>query len=458
MGKNVEAIGCLDRVIVLEAASAFDTAVDAWTLAEVLRQGGGAEALADDLRFACTIAWNASDTAWLLEEFPQIVRIPTPRAPGSDTKTPAEIEVFEWLDRPIKPIGDQPALMAVPPVVLASVYVKGQTLRLSSPRVETLERIEELLFPRLETGGQSARREASPLPLPFLDADVWIFRIPPDLDQDHADQLSREAVERYLEDQWIHRPRKGLDGRSPLAAAATAHQGDAVARAKLTAVIRLREQLGNRASAVLLYQGYPFDRLRRRLGLELLYPAAVDPQDLGCASGEELDRLDPASLDDARLIDAFLSAAGLRADARSARFATELLNRGPAGLASVDLAGVVAPLVREAIGRNDIDGAVDWVKQAISITSRATTTTLNIWIAEIHARAGRPDEALETYMGLITRDHAGAAIALDAGEMMLDNGHTDEARILLLRAVEIARACGRGWIERRAKITLTSLP
>ena len=64
-------------------------------------------------------------------------------------------------------------------------------------------------------------------------------------------------------------PRHGLDGRSPLAAALAASRGDAVARAKLTAVVRLREQLGNRPSALLLYQGYPFDRLRRRLGLEL---------------------------------------------------------------------------------------------------------------------------------------------------------------------------------------------
>ena len=79
MGKNVEAIGCLDRVVGLEAERGFDLAVDAWTLAEVLRQGGGAEALADDLRFACTIAWNPGDTPWLLDEFPEIQRIAVPR-------------------------------------------------------------------------------------------------------------------------------------------------------------------------------------------------------------------------------------------------------------------------------------------------------------------------------------------------------------------------------------------
>jgi tetratricopeptide (TPR) repeat protein len=458
MGKNVEAIACLDRVVGLEAERAFDLAVDAWTLAEVLRQGGGAETLADDLRFACTIVWKPSDTSWLLDEFPEIQRIPTPRAPGATVEERSEIEVFEWLDRPVSQLAGRRAATALPPTVLASVYIKGHTLRLSSPRVETLERIEEILFPRLENGGGSVRREASPLPLPFLDADVWIFRIPPDLEPDRADQLSRESVERYLEDQWIHRPRPGLDGRSPLAASVAASRGDSVARAKLTAVIRLREQLGNRPSAILLYQGYPFDRLRRRLGLEMFYPSAVDPKDLGCASAEELDRLDPATLDDARLVEAFTSAAGLKDDARTGRLAAELLKRRPIALRSLDLGEVVAPLVRQSIARNDIDGAVSWLNEARSIGDEATATTLEIWIAEVYARAHRPDHALKTYMKLIKPDAAGAAFALDAGEMMLDNGYFEEAKVLLLLASDTARRAGRRWIERRAKQFVDRMP
>ena len=76
LGDNRQSIACLDRVVSLDSESAFDRAVDAWTLAEVLRQSGGAETLADDLRFACTIAWEPGDTAWLLDEFPR-------RSPGS---------------------------------------------------------------------------------------------------------------------------------------------------------------------------------------------------------------------------------------------------------------------------------------------------------------------------------------------------------------------------------------
>jgi hypothetical protein len=458
MGKNVEAIGCLDRVAGLEAERAFDRSVDAWALAEVLRQGGGAEPLADDLRFACTMSWRPSDTFWLLDEFPEIQRVPTPRAPGATAEDIPEIEVFEWLDRPVASLTAHPRAAGSPPMVLASVYIGRQTLRLSSPRVENLEQVEESLFKRLENGADSVRREASPLPLPFLDADVWLFRIPPGLDPDLADQLSRGSVEQYFENHWIHRPRHGLDDRSPLGAGLEASRGDAVARAKLTAVVRLREQLGNRPSALLLYQGYPFDRLRRRLGLELVYPNAVDLQDLSCASGEELDRLDPTTLDDLRLVEAFTSAAGLRDDARTARLASELFKRRPAAMASLDLTALVSPLVRLAVGRNDYKAALTWLKEARSMSDGDTAKTLEIWRAEVFARAGRPDSAMVVYERLITPDAAGAMLALDAGETMLDNGYLDQSKVLLLMAGDTARRTRRAWIERRSLQLLDRIP
>ena len=99
LGDNRQSIACLDRVVRLESESAFDQSVGAWTLAEVLRQGGGAETPADDLRYACTIAWEPGDTPWLLEEFPEIARVPTPIAPGDTLDDSSLIEVFEWRDR-----------------------------------------------------------------------------------------------------------------------------------------------------------------------------------------------------------------------------------------------------------------------------------------------------------------------------------------------------------------------
>src|SRR4029079_15606322 len=178
---------------------------------------------------------------------------------------------------------------------------------------------EEKLARMLGAAARPLERVAAPLPLPFLDADVWTTRLPDGLDRELSHRLARETVEAYYENQWIHRPRQGLDGLSPLAAAQDARRGDSLAQAKLEGVIRVREQLGSRSSAVLMYQGYPFDRLRRRLGLALAHPELVDSLDLSCPSLPELNELNPEEIEDARLPEAFRSAAGFRDDALTTR-------------------------------------------------------------------------------------------------------------------------------------------
>jgi hypothetical protein len=459
-GENLESIAALDRVVEIEAETAFEQAVEAWMVAEILRQGGGAETLADELRFACTIAWKPMETAQLLDEFSEIQRIPTPREPGAAPDEGPEIQVFEWLDRPLALFDQLPESAADLPTLLATVYISPQALRLSSPRLSSIHRIEEILLPRLDDEERSIRREASPLPLAFLDADLWTFRIPPGIELGLADQLRREAVEAYYENEWIHHPRQGLGGLSPLAAALRAGKSDAVARAKLTAVVRMREQLGNRPSARLLFQGYPFDRLRRRLGLEPDQGNTVDLNDMSCAGPQELDRVNPKSLDEARLVEIIASAAGLRDDARTARLAAELLKRQPQTNTRLrlDLPLVVSALVRQAISRNDPNAAMSWLDRARPMGDSETARTLEIWRAELLARTGRPDSAFPVYRNLITPDAKGAALAMDAAETMLDNGHFEQAKTLLNTAVELARRSGRSWTERRAERLRDRLP
>jgi hypothetical protein len=323
--------------------------------------------------------------------------------------------------------------------------------------VETLQRVEELLLPRLEGGQPSIQREASPLPLPFLDADVWTARVPPGLEPTRADQLVREWVEHFYENLWIHRERRGLDGRSPLAAAQEAQRGDAVLHAKLTAVVGFREQLGRRPSARRLYQGYPFDRLRRRLELAPENPAAVDPGDLACAGAGELDRLDPAALDGHRLVEAVASAIGLRDDARTARLAAELVRRRPPEVVTLDLAAAVSPLVRQAMSAQDGDTALCWIEQARPMGDARIAAIFDVWRAEILARRGRSNAALRVYHSLIRPDAAGAALALDAAETLIDNGHLKQARSILITARDLAQSTGRRWIARRAEQLLGRL-
>ena len=62
------------------------------------------------------------------------------------------------------------------------------------------------------------------------------------------------------------------------------------------------------------------------------------------------------------------------------------------------------------------------------------------------------------YERLITPDAAGAMLALDAGETMLDTGYFDQAKVLLLAAGDTARRNHRSWIERRAQQLLDQVP
>jgi tetratricopeptide (TPR) repeat protein len=433
-GRNSDAIAALDRAVRLlaPAAARFERAVEAWTLAEVLRQGGDAEALADDLSYAWIVAIPGPEALEHLAGIAAVVPVAAPRDPVSGEQIHAGTAVFEWLDRPMPAAAGQ-AVMAGPlPRVLATVMGTPHALRLSSPDPRSLEALDEPLRRALGDAALSIRREAAPLPLPLLDAAVWTLRLPPELERTARDELIRGAVEAFYEDRWIHGSRKGLEGLSPMAAARRASdEGDAVLRARLTAVVRLREQLGARPRTAELYQGYPFDRLRRRLGLERIDPAAVDPHDLSCADAVELDQLDPAALDDVRLADAFESAAGLEDDTRTVRFAAALARRPSPRLTRLDLPALFAPLVRQAMASGRPEQALEWLDRAGALATDHDRRTFDVWRAEVQARSGDPDAALETYQALLERAPADTALARDAALFLLDNGYEAHARILL---------------------------
>lgn len=454
-GLDAEAIDCLDRATGLDADGDEKRAVEAWALAEILRQGGGTEHRADDLRYACTFRWDPAETAELERQVPELRRIPTPRDPTREDLPAIDLDVLEWLDRPFP----DPASVTQEsdlPRVLATVYIGEGTLRLSSPRVDTLEQVEERLRRLLGGDVQPLERVAAPLPLPFLDADVWTARLPLGLDRDLAHRLTRESVEAYYENSWIHRPRQALDGLSPLAASQDARRGDAVVRAKLTAIVLVREQLGCRPGAATMYQGYPFDRLRRRLGLDLLHRDLVEPEDLACASLPELEQVQPTELDDARLLEAFRSAAGLRDDALTAHFAEELIRRDSPLLKNVDLTAIYAPLVRMAMKSGDPAGSLSLLEQARRGAGEAARRSFDTWRAEILSRTRDPETAAAVYRDLVKGSSSPAQTALDAAETLIDNGYTGHAHVFLDRARELARENQVAWVEKLASRYLSN--
>lgn len=434
IGHNGEAISCLDHVVRLRASDDLEKGVAAWTLAEVLRQGAGAETLADDLRFAWVIPWSDGDTPRLINACPTLQKKPSPRDPVSGTSQFPDTQVYEWLDRPMPEPASWLSLADVPRV-LATVILTPRSIRLSSPDPTTLEQVREPLLRAIGDFGREIGREAAPLPLSLTDAAVWSYRRPEGLDAETEGRLAREAVEHYYEDLWIHLPRHGLGNLSPLQASRAAKAGDLVALTRLLAVVRMREQLGARPRTAVLYQGYPFDRLRRRLGLELETPASVDLEDPACMSEDELDRLALDQLSLPSLAEAYLSAAAMANDERTARFATFVVNTPDMESSRVLNPDLFAVLVREALRVDNPEAALQWLERARPTQDGRDRQTYDIWKAEIHSRTGDPDAALAQYQALCgdLESEAGLDTAqiLDAAEDLLVNGHGEHAGPLL---------------------------
>ncbi|GAC1474014.1 MAG: hypothetical protein NVSMB9_23630 [Isosphaeraceae bacterium] len=443
IGRNTQAIHCLKREVSLIAETKSDQAAEAWTLAEVLRFGTEALALADDLRTALIVDGRLNDEQdqWF-SRWPNLVRVDLPSTPSLTGISTGKEEVFEWLDRP-PPTENVNSLRAMDlPRVIGTIIRTPALLRVSTLDPRNFSVLEDPEYREIRQLLREARREKAPLAINAADSELGTFRFPVGLESDARRELSRKVIESYFEDRWIHRPRQALEGLTPLEAARLVADGDASLRAQLVGVVRFREQLGRRPTHSLLYQGYPFDRLRNRLGLLDRGEGAVDPDDLSCASALVLDRLGLDGLDDHGLIDAFLSANALANDALTGRFAAEIAQRDLFPSSRMNREEVYAPLVRLAMQEGRPGMALDWLRKAISQSAGQSTQTFALWTAEIYARAGMPLEALQVYRELLLLSPSGPALALDGAETLLDNNQPDQALILLQEAQVRARAHG----------------
>lgn len=427
MGRNAQAIRKLRALIARSAEAQPDAAEEAWLLAEVLRAGAGAEQEADDLSHAWLIPIRPGEPE-LRKDLILKPIVLDPTAPSIAS------QVFEWLDRDFPTTTAELRPETLPRVLATWVESPGR-LRIASPDPSLLDEAADLLGPLRER----AERTASPLPLPLLDAGLWTFRLPPGLDVETSRRLTRESVERRLEDQWIHWPRHGLDGQSPLNAAQKAAAGDPEARVMLSAVVRFREQLGERPATAELYGGYPFSRLRRRLDLAL---DSADPTpestDLSCAGLTELSTIDPTRLDDPSLAEAAGSAAGLRDDAVTEKLTAALFERGARAIALAvrDLPKLIAAGVRRGLARNDEPAALRWIERA-ETADPDRAARYRIWRAEILAKLGDVDAVIQAYSEALDLDPSSGQ-ALQAAESTLAQGLPEAALELAGRARDLA--------------------
>ena len=340
------------------------------------------------------------------------------------------------------------------PRVLATVYITPGLLRLSSPRVETLEEAEEKLRRLIGAETQPAERVAAPLPLPFLDADVWTARIPPGIDSARSHELDagdrrgllREPVDppahgRVSTDSlpWPRRRTRG--GETPWPGpSSTPWSGSASSSGAAPRRWRCTRAIPSIASAA----GSASTRSS---------PTRSTRQTSRAPASPSSESLSPDELDDRRLAEAFESAAGLRDDALTCRFAAELARRQAGGIPG---ASTSPPSTPRSSARRWQRGQAE---EALELLARARPHA-----AEDHRRSastpgvprssrgsGRPAEAAEIYKDLVSGLPRAPQVALDAAETLLDNNHRSHARPFLAQAPSSPVPPASPWVEDRAK-------
>jgi hypothetical protein len=452
LGNNAEARQRFEQYGSRVAASNPEGASEAFVLARFLAQG-------EPPRFESPIDWNYTlvietrdptgplvDRVRSLAEWverPFALELTEPRSLS------AGMQAFEWLDRPM------PGVAAISsaddlPRVLASVIVTPSGLRFSSTDRWRLKQVEWLLAQAIAGSAYSVARQSSPLPIRLMDAAAWMFRLPPEIDDDDRLPLSREAIELFYENEWARQPRYGLVPSetdfpvSPLVASRLAPSSPhgAEIEARLQALIHTREQLADRPMTALPQTGYPFDRLRNRLGLKLHDGDLVDPSDVSCMSERQLEALQTDLWEIPLLHDAFRSAYGLlgRSAAVVGRLARQIVDRDGDALAGTQADALLDAAVCSTLTREDLAQAVGYLDRYDARTKPedarpSRRAYIEAWRAAIAAEksAGGVDGATALAQSGASLEARGT---LQCANRLLDLGFFAEALPLMLDVFE----------------------
>lgn len=402
--QNLEAIASLARAIRLDATDERrrDACIEAWSLAAILRQGGGAEALTDDVRCTLLLDWSEPASAFesVLAALGPARAMSVSRLRTDQSFDSQGARVIELLDRALPQAGE-PIDPASLPRVRATAVIDAGRVEVHSTSPVSLRELELELAFLLGRRFRARDRWTRPLPIDLMDSAAWQFRVPEGLPIEDRPPLVRAALESWYLDAWMDLPRQDLviepdparlRPASPRELLERLQAGrDQTAAIALEAFLQVREQLAQRPGVLPLTDGFSFDFLRRRLGLlepEISEAAEIEPLRL---STRQLERIDPAQLDESRLAEAFRSAAST---GQRWRFARELGMRDPTWLLdrpNRQLARELMLLALEEAGPEEASQWIDAWEAAGTSREESGAVFLNLLRAEL-ALEGRGDE------------------------------------------------------------------
>jgi tetratricopeptide (TPR) repeat protein len=301
------------------------------------------------------------------------------------------------------------------PKLGAYLLVVQDLLRLWSSLPEGLERTRRELQERAGPALSDARLLRGPAQFGDVYAEAVIF--PSRVTEEEAQKLLREHVQRYFEETWIHRPLRSLDNVPPLDAA-----GHPTLRKRLLGVVQFLQEC-----AIAGPPPYDFDRLRRKLGL--LGPSATAapgvaaaPMEIEVLSAAELAGLQPETLSDEQVEQAYRAAQKLDAPELASRFAQAMVSRPPPP-DRPDRFPWYAYLVQTALAEGNTQSALQYVDEGEKADCEQNEgrrrNDYELRRGQVLAKSGDAEAAREVFERLIARVPNEVRFCGTAAESML---------------------------------------
>jgi hypothetical protein len=393
LGENHGALEALKQYVGLEPEE--NRAAAAWALGEVLRFGQGMEDEADYVEhFAVFQIREPQRISNVLQEWQRERRL-----------TGVQVRQEDGLISGI--ILDRAGLLTAGPATNqasklgAYLLIVQAMLRIWNTNQEALERIRQELQQVAGPGLSDARLVRGPAQFGDVYAEALVFPVET-TEEAQAEQQIREHVQRYFEETWIHRPLRSLNNVPPIDAA-----GHAGLRKQLLGVVQFLEESAASGPGV-----YDFNRLRRKLNL--LPHGAAEAQagpgaptlDVEAMNAAELAALQPETLTDAQVEQAYQAAQKLDARELANRFARTLVSRPPQA-DRPDRFPWYTYLVQTALAEGDTQTALQYVDEGEKADCEQNEgrrrNDYEFRRAQVLAKRGNSEAARDVFERLIAR-------------------------------------------------------
>ena len=287
----------------------------------------------------------------------------------------------------------------------AYLLVVADILRLWHTDQDALDRVRRELQERAGPSLSEVRLIRGPATFGNVYAEAVVFPTGATSEAE-VEQQVREHMQRYFEEAWIHRPLHALGNVPPIDAA-----GHPILRKKLLGVVQFLQECSPENSTA-----YDFDRLRRTLGLlAAAVPGAPTTAtlDIEAMNAAELASLEPETLTDAQVEQAYRIAQKLDARELADRFARTMVSRPPAS-DRPDRFPWYAHLVQMALAVGDTQTALQYVDEGEKADCEQNEgrrrDDYELRRGQVLAKSGDSANAKDVFERLIARRRANCVI------------------------------------------------